>query len=234
MPNAKLESILLQMLKSQILEIRDLSAGEKPFIYTSHNFGPGYVSIKDLVGNKQLIKLLCKKLTKKILLQATEPEFIAGNVTRGVIPAWLISEYLEKSLNKQMPFVYIRKNTKDYQKYTLITGLKNNSQIRIGANCLIVEELVNFGHTICTSAELLRNTGYKVTNAACILFYNNPESTKALKNAQIQITYLFTLPELLQTAAKYKIYPENLISDYKQFLKNPATWQKKHWQSQNQ
>lgn len=219
------ETIALEILHAKAVDIRDVDGGEKPFLYASGNHGPGYVSIKNLVGRKRIIKLLAQNLAIKISQLAPNLDFIAGNVTGGVIPAWLLSEYLGSILGRTVPFVYIRDTRKKGGQKELVTGVANNPEIPTGANGLVVEELVNFAETTCHGADALREIGYEVTNAACILFYDNPEAVKALKVEKIEMVHLITLPELLKVAEKHETHPQKAINSYREFLQDPLGWQ---------
>jgi orotate phosphoribosyltransferase len=221
------ERIALEILNAKAVDIRDVDNGEKPFLYASGNWGPGYVSVKNLVGRKAIIKLLAQNLAIKISEKAPNLDFIAGNVTGGVIPAWLLSEYLGAILGRTVPFVYIRETRKKGGQKELITGIKDNPEIPSGANGLVVEELVNFAQTTCNGADALREVGYEVTNATCILFYNNPEAIKALQAENIEMVYLITLPQLLEVAEKHKTHSAKAINSYRDFLKDPLGWQAK-------
>ena len=227
MKNKKIEEVMLEILQAKALEIRDVEQGEEPFYYTSDNRGPGYVSIKNLVGRKKIIKFLCQELAKKVANRVPQLEFVAGNVTGGVIPGWLLSEYLEPLLGKTVPFVYIRKTRKKGGQEELITGIANNPEIQTGANGLVVEELVNYGQTIYKGVKAIRQAGYTASHGACILFYNNPDAIKLLKEAGIKMVYLFTLAQLLDIAEKYQTHPQKLIDDCREFLKEPLDWQRK-------
>jgi len=221
------ERIALEILIAKAVEIRDVDNGEESFLYSSGNYGPGYVSVKNLVGRKAIMKLLAQNLAIKISEKAPNLDFIAGNVTGGVIPAWLISEYLESILGRRVPFVYIRDTRKKGGQKELITGIKDNPEIPHGANAVVVEELVTFAETTCNGAEALREAGYKVTHATCILFYDNPEAIKALRAAEIEMVSLITLPQLLEIAEKHKTHSPKAINSYREFLKDPLGWQAK-------
>jgi orotate phosphoribosyltransferase len=235
----KAEKIGLLVIKAGVLDIRKvplkvtnkevgkLPLKNQPFLYTSGNWGPGYVAIKNLVARKKIIKSLAHQLARKIVDTVTRVDFVAGNVSGGVIPGWLLSEELEILLSKTVPFVYIREASKKGGHKELITGIANNPEIPLGSNCLVVEELVNFAQTICNGANALREAGYTVTHAATILFYNNPEAIKTLKKCGIEIVYLFTLEELLKIAEKYRTHPYESVNDFREFLRDPIGWQRK-------
>ncbi len=220
-----LDNLQVEVLRAGAVDIRDVDGGAEPFLYASGNWGPGYVMIKGLVGRKELFKALVLNLTHKIASSAPLVKFVAGNVTGGVIPGWLMSEGLEPLLGRTVPFVYIRESRKKGGQKELITGLKGNPEISAGSNGLVAEELVNFSETTCNSATLLRAEGYEVTHAACILFYKNPRAVETLKSHTLEMVFLFTLSELLETAEREGTHPAHLIAQYRKFLANPLGWQ---------
>ncbi len=213
------EQMVLQVLEAKAVEIRNVDGGEPPFLYASGNWGPGYISIKNLVGRGKIIRLLTSNLADKVKQLAPQVEFVAGNVTGGIIPGWLLSDYLE------IPFVYIRGTRKKGGQKELVTGIAHNPEIRQGANALVVEELVNFAQTTCHGAEALRAEGFAVTHAACILFYDNPEAVKNLAQVELEMVCLFTLPQLLEIAERHRTHPQEAIDGYREFLRDPLAWQ---------
>jgi hypothetical protein len=58
-------TICREIIKAGALEIRDLDAGQEPFLYSSGNYGPGYVMVKGLVSRLNLMKFLCDSLGEK-------------------------------------------------------------------------------------------------------------------------------------------------------------------------
>lgn len=213
-------------LKVSNEEVDKLPLLNQPFLYASGNWGPGYVMIKALVARKKIMKFLIQQLARKIVDRGAQVDFVAGNVSGGMIPGWLLSEELGVLLGKTIPFVYIREARKKGGQKELVTGVVDNPEIPAGANGLVVEELVNFAQTTCNGADALRDAGYAVTHAATILFYDNPEAVKALKEHGIEMVYLFTLPELLTVAEKHQTHPQEAIDGYREFLADPLGWQK--------
>lgn len=207
--------------------IRDVDGGEAPFLYSSGNYGPGYVTIKGMVGQKRIIEPLTFQLAVKVAEEFPALDFVAGNVSGGVVPGWVLSQALESLLGKEVPFVYIRDTRKKGGHKELVTGIDKNPLIPEGSNGLVVEELVNFAETTCNGAEALRNAGYNVTHAACIMFYGNPVSLKSLEQAKLTMIYHFTLRQLLDVAGLCGTHPPNLTALYRDFLDDPLAWQKK-------
>lgn len=220
--------LMNEVLKAGVLEIRDIDRGEKPFAYSSGNKGPGYVMIKGLVGQKKIIKPLLWRLTQGVAEVFPDVNFVAGNATGGMIPGYILSEYLEYILQRPapVPYVYVRNTRKIGGHGEYIVGHQKNPLIKTGDKALVVEELANFTETTCNSAVVLREAGYQANYAACILFYNHPESVRKLAANQMQMIYLFTLDELLFEAEKEGYFSKRLVDGYRAFLKNPAEWQK--------
>jgi len=220
-----LKSLILQALRGNALDIHDVDAGEEPFLYASGNWGPGYVMVKALVGWKDILKALVMGLAMKVVKEIPDLKFVAGNVSGGVVPGWILSECLEGLFRRPVPFVYIRDSRKKGGQKELITGIKDNPHIPLGSKGLVVEELVNFSDTTCNSAVALRSAGYNATHGACILFYENPKGIEALRNHEVKMINLFTLSDMLDVAEEHETHPLHLIKAYRNFLRDPLGWQ---------
>lgn len=123
------EEVALMVLRAGAVEIREvpqrlaneavesLPRENQPFLYASGNWGPGYVSIKGLVGQGEIIPLLVKQLAAQITEKELSVDFVAGNITGGVIPGWQLSQELE------VPFVYVGGTRKKGEAEAPITML---------------------------------------------------------------------------------------------------------------
>jgi len=235
---ATLDRIALEVLRADALELRSvpgrlyndevegLPKEKQPFLYASGNWGPGYLMIKGLVGRKSLIRCLARYLAFEVAEKwPTEIDFVAGNVTGGMIPGWMVSEELEVFLGRRIPFVYIRELRKTGGQKELITGAHKNPEILTGANGLDMEELVNFAQTIVNGAVAIREAGYACNNGACILYYNNPVANKQLAEAGIEMVSLLGLPRIIDVAEKHGTHPKDFLHDYRLFLTSPLQWQ---------
>ena len=209
-------TICREIIKAGALEIRNLDTGQEPFLYSSGNWGPGYVMIKGLVSRPQLINWLCETLGGKVMSVTGGPDLVAGNVTGGVVPGWILSQYMK------VPFVYVRDSRKKGGQKERVTGLYPG----LSGSCLVVEELVNFAQTTVNSAGVLRALDFTVIHAATILSYDNPEAKLDLEAAGVQLISLITLGDLLAEAKRQELFPVAAIEDYQRFLADPLAWQK--------
>ncbi len=207
-------------------EVEGLPLENRPFLYASGNWGPGYIMVKGQVGQPDLMVMLCKYLAFALAERwPTGIDFVAGNVTGGMIPGWIVSQELSELLGKTISFVYIRELRKTGGHKELITGIKNNPGILPGAEGLDMEELVNFAETIRNGAAVLTEAGFKASKGACLLYYGNPVADKELAAAGIEMVSLLTLSRLIDVAEKSGTHPAKLLKDYRQFLQNPLQWQ---------
>lgn len=225
--SAPIKELVVEVLKSGSVVIRDVDNGEDPFLYSSGNYGPGYVSIKNLVGKRKLIKKLCYSLAEKIASNIDNIEFVAANVTGGVIPGWEVAGYLEDLTGRNIQYFYVRETRKLGGLKELTTGTFNIPEIKSGMTGIVLEELVNYAETTTNSAIYLREQkGYRINYAGCILFYNHAESLKKLEENGIEMISLFTLPQLLDVAEEYEYFDIRLINSFRSFLNDPSMWQK--------
>ena len=157
-----IDEVALIVLGAKAVEIREiplrvtndevdaLPVENQPFLYASGNWGPGYVSIKGLVGQGEIIPLLVEQLAAQIAERGLSVDFVAGNITGGVIPGWQLSQELGT------PFVYVggtRKKEKDETPITMVNkaALKATSEklcaaiIRSGVTFNFVAGLVPSG-----------------------------------------------------------------------------------------
>jgi len=218
------EDICRVILNSGAVEIRDVGAGEEPFLYSSGYWGPGYVNIKGLVGQEEVFKFLVKQEALKLVDSGTPFDFIAGNATGGMIPAYQLREDLQDLTGRRIPYVYVRGARKQMGHREHITGI-DGPYTPPGSSALVVEELINFAQTTTNSALVLRREGRVADDAATILHYMNPKALSLLKETEVNVVQLTTLPKLLEVAELEGKFSPRAINDYKSFLDDPPAWQ---------
>jgi orotate phosphoribosyltransferase len=215
------------LLRVNALAIRDIDAGEEPFLYSSGMKGPGYVMVKGQVSNRYELNYLVRGLAEEVARVSSDIDFIAANATGGMIPGWILAEELSEILSREIPYIYVRGSRKKGGHKELLTGIENNPAIKVGSTALVVEELVNFAETTCNSAVALREAGYVVKNAACILSYGHDATRQKLSDHGVELIHLLSLDELLTDAEASGMFPPHVVADYRDFLKGPQAWMSK-------
>lgn len=105
------------------------------------------------------------------------------------------------SVHKNIPMVMCRKEAKSYGTKQIIEGIWKNGQ-----NCVIIEDVITSGSSVCSVAQLLRQSGI-YTEHAIIIIDREQGGPAYLKDQNIRITSLFTLTELLEI-----LHQENRIT----------------------
>ena len=180
--------------------------------------------IKGLVGQPEVLKFLTRNLAHKVIKEA-EFDFIEGNATGGMIPLWQLRNDVSDILGKEIPFAYLRESRKEGGHKELITGDQNNHLINLGMKVLVGEELVNYAGTIGNATEIFRSAGYLVSHGACILSYDHPQSNARLKEKNVSLVSLITLPKILDVSESSRLFSQKSIESYRDFLKDPIKWQ---------
>lgn len=220
--DSETRALIRQVIRIGGLSLRDIDAGDPPFLYSSGNKGPGYVMIKGLVSQRMLLSSLVMALSRKVAAATRDIEYVAGNATGGMIPAWMLADCLSTLYGRGVPYFYVRETRKKGGHGETITGDKLNDFFAKGRRGIVMEELVNFAQTTVNSAELQREAGYVVHDAATILFYDHAKANEQLAAAHLNMTHLFTLEHMLQEAEE--MFPSRLIADYRAFLADPPVW----------
>jgi orotate phosphoribosyltransferase len=224
------EHIGKRILDTGALEIRDISAGQEPFLYSSGNKGPGSLMVKGLTGQPAVLKYLSEQLAARVAHQ--DFDFVAANVTGGLVPGAELRNYVERVRRKDVPFVYVegtrRVDTGMKDLGVTVVGLEFNPLIEIGYKGIINEELVNFAQTTTNSAIALREIGFPVDRASTILSYNHQAALDTLEKTHVKLTPLITLQDLLKVAESVGKFDGKLVDDYKSYLADPKGWQLRH------
>lgn len=224
-----IEEIAAVIIEAKAINIRDVGAGQPAYHYSSGNYGPGYVMIKGLVGKQKVFKFLARQLALR-LAGVLDFDCIAGLVTGGVIPSVYLREYLQDIQGREIPLVYIRETRKAGGAGEQITGIIDittgdlNPEIPLGARFAVMEELTNFANSLTNGAETLRKAGYSCSRGFSLLDYANSDAERALTAAEVSLTCLITLPELLAAAEESGAFSKQLIDDYNWFRSDPEAW----------
>jgi orotate phosphoribosyltransferase len=222
----KKDQVMRAIVESGGLEIRDVDKGEPPFLYSTKNHGPGYVDIKGRVGFDEVFDLMVDLMADLLIANNVLFDLLVGMMTGGAIPGHSVKKILSSRLGKRIVYVYQRGSRKVGGHEEMDTGDRDNPHILPGCRALIFEELVNFAGTTVNGALYERNEkGRIVTDAATILFYQNPVAIKRLAEHKINLHYLIGLrDDLLPFVVREGLYSERLVGKYLEFLADPKGW----------
>ncbi|OGI28704.1 MAG: hypothetical protein A2288_03880 [Candidatus Moranbacteria bacterium RIFOXYA12_FULL_44_15] len=222
--NSKRRNFIRSIFEYNRIEIRDVDAGEDPFLYSTKNHGPGYVDVKGGVGVDEFFEPALDLLADIVVRDQVPLDLVIGMMTGGALPGYRLKQHLQERLGKRIVYIYQRGARKEGGHGELDTGDRNNPFITDKCCGLVVEELVNFAGTTTTGVLYERKKGRIVDHAACILFYKNPVAIERLKTNNITLHWAVTLPEVLDFGLREEAITQRQFDQYKAFLKNPKVW----------
>lgn len=220
----RLDNLVGLIIEAGGMHIRDVDGGEEPFLYSSGNKGPGYVSIKGLVSRTRLRDALIANLAHVVAEGASGIDFVAANATGGMVPGTLLHQELSRILGRDIKLVYVRDTRKLGGLKEHVTGVEGLEEGSLG---LVVEELVNYATTTTNSAVLLRSLGFVVDHAATVVSYDTPPSRRLLQEHKLSLHSLFTMADLLGVAEERRYFNEKAVASYREFLSDPDAWMAK-------
>jgi orotate phosphoribosyltransferase len=221
------EAIAVALVDIGSVAIRDVDAGEKPFVYSSGNQGPGYVDVKGSVGAQETFKFLVDQLAAKAVRGEIDFDAVAGNATGGMVPAYEFRERVQAYRGTEIFYNYVRGTRKEGGHGEHITGLQHIPRTRpdgTPTKWVVMEELVNFATTTTNSALLLRGEGFVVDDAVTILNYDHDMNRALLAETNVHLTALITLPGLLDALVASGRMSSELIAKYRTFQADPQKW----------
>ena len=132
-------------------------------------------------SDPKLLSQVAEYLTKLI---PKETDILAG-LEIGGIP--LVTAL---SLKSGYPCRFVRKKAKDYGTMRICEG----GEVK-GKNLCLIEDVITTGGQVIESTKELKKMGAIVSNVLCVIFRG--DSSKALEEENLKLTYLFTKQELL-------------------------------------
>lgn len=225
---AKSQRLAHLLVASGALAVRDVEHGEEPFVYNSGLCGPLYLDIKGRVGFDRVFEAMVRALAD--LLDAREVQFdaIAGLMTGGAIPAFRLKQLLRRRQRRAIPFLYVRAEGDLVPQRETVVGMQGNPALSPHMRILLVDEVVNAAGTTARGTLLLRHAGFRVSDVAAIVNYENGAGTGQLRQTGLRIHAVLAAREVVDAALVQKTLTPRLAAQCYDFLADPAGWSQRH------
>jgi len=188
---------------------------EEPYTYVSGIRSPIYCDNRLLNFFPEEREIIVKGFVD--IIREMNPEIIAGTATGAISwGAWIAAE-LKK------PFVYIRKQSKDYGRAKLIEGGDIN-----GKKVVVIEDLASTGGSSMNAVESTREAGAEVLAMVGIFTYNLKKATEKFEAGNCKTVFLTNFDILAQVAAENNFIDEESLNMVLDWNKNPGEWGPKH------
>lgn len=189
---------------------------DEPYTLTSGWASPVYIDCRKIIAfpraRQKIISLAVEHVEHRIGFDRLDT--VAGGETAGIpYAAWLADR-----LN--LPMQYVRKKPKGFGRMARIEG-----DLKEGQRVLLVEDLATDGGSKIHFAQALREAGAQCRHALVIFFYGIfPGALDHLSQEDLELHYLCTWHDVLQTALKTNSITHNDAVEVQNFLDDPKGW----------
>jgi orotate phosphoribosyltransferase len=167
---------------------------DEPFTFASGLRSPIYCDNRLLIGNIAARRAV----TAGFASRCAGAEVIAGTATAGIPWAAWVAEELE------LPMAYVRAAAKGHGRGRQIEGASIRER-----RVVLLEDTISTGESALAAAEVLRADGCELLGCAGIFTWGWKETSAAFAAANLPLSVLVTLAELLDAAtAKHMLTPE--------------------------
>lgn len=188
-----------------------------PFTSSWYAKIPIYPELRNLYSNPKHLRVVARALGRKLKKEGVE--LVAGAETAGIPLATAVS------IETGLPFVYVKKVSKEYGPGGAVFG-----SFRKGQRVALLDDAIAFGKQKLIFIDRLKEVGLKPTVIAVILDImrlGKERRTLFGKNG----LKLISLTNQLQAIKAYEragIWPKEFADLLRDFEKNPFTWQRNH------
>jgi len=184
-----------------------------PFHWASGWKSPIYCDNRVTLSFPPIRNYLKEEFARHIERQFGKPDVIAGVATGAIGIGLLVAEALA------LPFVYVRPEPKKHGRMNQIEGF-----LQKGQSVVVIEDLISTGKSSLMAVEALKESGAIVKGMAAIFSYGFQESTKAFKEANVDLYTLSNYESLLPLAVSKKYITEDEERTLAEWRVSPATW----------
>ncbi len=197
------------------MNVVEIAKGDDLFTFTSGIKSPVYVDAHRPISFVYERNIMLGHA--EALLDKLEFDYLAGGETAGIPYAAFLAERFKK------PMLYVRKKPKGFGRMAQIEGIFETE-----AKVILIEDLTTDGGSKIKFCDALRGAGAKVTDIFSLFYYDSFDyAEKDLSDAGVKLHYLTSWDYILKVAEQRGDINPQKISDIKEFLNDPQTWQKK-------
>lgn len=205
-----------KIIAKQLLDLKAVRLSvEKPFTWASGWKSPIYCDNRKLLSYPKARSLICKILARIINQNYEKVGVIAGVATGAIAWGVLVAEALGK------PFIYVRPQPKDHG-----TGAQIEGEIPVGANVVVVEDLISTGASSLSAVDCLSKAGANVLGMVAIFSYNFDISRRAFEYANCELRTLTNYDALIDEALACNYITKEEIDTLREWKYRPAIWGK--------
>ena len=186
---------------------------QKPFTWASGWKSPIYCDNRITLSYPEIRNYLKEHLAKQIESLYGKPDVIAGVATGAIGIGMLVADLMN------LPFIYVRPNSKKHGRKNQIEGQYSKSQ-----KVVVIEDLISTGNSSLMAVDALREEELIVKGMISIFTYGFDISYSNFKNKNVELYTLSSYDFLLEQALDIKYITDNEFKTLKEWKKNPSKW----------
>ena len=200
-----------------LLQINAIKLNSKnPFTWASGWKSPIYCDNRIILSHPQIRIFVREQIVKQIEELYGKPDVIAGVATGAIGIGMLVADVMN------LPFIYIRPNSKKHGRKNKIEGQYSKSQ-----KVVVIEDLISTGNSSLMAVDALRDEELIVKGMISIFTYGFDVSYENFKNKNVELHTLSSYDYLLEQALDIKYITDNEFKTLKEWKKNPSEWNPK-------
>ena len=197
-----------------LLQINAIKLNSKnPFTWASGWKSPIYCDNRIILSHPQIRIFVREQIVKQIEELYGKPDVIAGVATGAIGIGMLVADLMN------LPFIYVRPNSKKHGRKNQIEGQYSKSQ-----KVVVIEDLISTGNSSLMAVDALREEELIVKGMISIFTYGFDVSYSNFKNKNVELYTLSSYDFLLEQALDIKYINDNEFKTLKEWKKNPSEW----------
>ena len=197
-----------------LLQINAIKLNPKnPFTWASGWKSPIYCDNRVILSHPKIRVFIREQISKQINELYGKPDIIAGVATGAIGIGMLVADIMN------LPFIYVRPNSKKHGRKNQIEGSYNE-----GEKVIVIEDLISTGNSSLVAVESLREADLKVEGMISIFTYGFPVSFENFKKSDIQLNTLSSYDILLEQALSTNYINKKDFQILSEWRKNPQNW----------
>ena len=197
-----------------LLQVNAIKLNSKnPFTWASGWKSPIYCDNRIILSHPQIRIFVREQIVKQIEEIYGKPDVIAGVATGAIGIGMLVADMMN------LPFIYVRPNSKKHGRKNQIEGQYSKSQ-----KVVVIEDLISTGNSSLMAVDALREQELIVKGMISIFTYGFDVSYSNFKNKNVELYTLSSYDFLLEQALDIKYITDNEFKTLKEWKKNPSEW----------
>lgn len=197
-----------------LLQIKAIKLNPKnPFKWASGWNSPIYCDNRIILSHPEIRVFVREQMVKQIEKIYGKPDVIAGVATGAIGIGMLVADLMN------LPFIYVRPNSKKHGRKNQIEGQFSKSQ-----KVVVIEDLISTGNSSLMAIDALRSEDLEIKGMISIFTYGFDISYNNFKEKNVEFCSLSSYDFLLEQALDINYINDEEYEILKDWKNNPSKW----------